>query len=194
MRPRYPDLRAAAAAIAAVLVVLASAPLAFAAEWHPVAAITGGFRFFEEDLDLQTHFAYGARVGLSDGSRATLYLDYLECRTWRKGTAADADILAMRALLRVDALRGSVRPYVIGGLGGMMLQFDDAPNAGVGAFTFGAGLEGRLGRTWSLFAEGTFDSYTDRRVQYSSGGIAIGRGLPGTFTIPVITGGLSARF
>jgi len=165
-----------------------------AAEWHPVAAMTGGFRLFGDDLDLQDHFSYGARFGISDGSRTTLFLDYVECHTWRRATSADSDIFALRALLRFDLLRTRLRPYVTGGFGGMMLQFNDAPNAGVGVFTYGLGADLRCSDRWSLFAEGTQDTYTENRVIYDSSGAVYGRGYRGTFSFPTVSAGILAHF
>jgi len=193
MSRHFPDRRLAALTLAIVLGVAPGAA-ARAAEWRPSVALTGGFRLFGDELDLREHWSYGGRVGLSDPSRTTLYLDYLECRTWRNATARHSEIFALRALVRFDILKSTVRPYVIAGFGGMMLQFDDAPNAGVGAFTYGGGAEARLGDRWSIFAEGTFDTYTAERVTYTPGGTVYGRTYRGTFSMNSLIAGLSARF
>ena len=61
----------------------------------------------------------------------------------------------LRALARVDLSRGSVRPYAIGGLGGLLFQFRDAPNAGVGTMVLGVGAEARFAGGWRAFGEGS---------------------------------------
>jgi hypothetical protein len=153
-----------------VACTLAPPPFASATEWRPVLSAVGSWRFFSDEMNLRSEWGYGARFGLESSSRLSLFIDYVECKTWRRATSRAAEVMSLRALARVDLLRGAVRPYVIGGLGGLLFQFRDAPNAGVGAMVFGVGAEGKVAEQWRVFGEGGLDHFYYERVFYSPSG------------------------
>jgi hypothetical protein len=150
---------------------LAAPAPASATEWRPVLSPVGSWRFFSDEMNLRSEWGYGARFGLESSSRFSLFIDYVECKTWRRVTGRSAEVMALRALGRVDLLRGAVRPYAIGGLGGLLFQFRDAPNAGVGTMVLGLGAEARFAEGWRVFGEGSLDHFYYERVFYSPSGI-----------------------
>jgi hypothetical protein len=165
-----------------------------ATEWHPVISAVGAWRVFNDQIDLRSEWAYGARMGLESSSRFSLVIDYVECQTWRRGSGRSAEVMALRALGRVDALRGRVRPYLIGGLGGLLLQFRDAPNTAVGSMILGVGGEKRFAERWRLFGEASVDHYYYESVFYTSTGGAIPTGQKGANVIWTGSIGIGASF
>jgi hypothetical protein len=143
---------------------------AHAAEWRPALYAVGAWRFFNDEVALQSEWGYGARFGLTSDTPFSFHIDYVECKTWRKNTMASSDVMALRALMRVDVIQKTWRPYVIGGLGGLLLQFADAPNAGVGTMTLGLGVERPFAERWRAFAEASVDHYYYQPVFYDATG------------------------
>ncbi len=174
---------------------LATPPPASATEWRPVLSAVGSWRFFSDAMDLRSEWGYGARFGLESTSRFSLFIDYVECKTWRRGSFRSAEVMALRALARVDLLRGrTVRPYAIGGLGGLLFQFRDAPNAGVGTMVFGLGAEGRFAERWRVFAEGGLDHFYYEPVIYSPTGSRISTGERGADVVGTASIGIGRTF
>jgi hypothetical protein len=141
-----------------------------ATEWRPVLYAVGAWRYFNDEVDLRNEWAYGARFGLTSTSWYSFMIDYVECKTWRRTTMRSADVMALRALFRADLLKGTWRPYVTGGLGGLLFQFNDAPNTGVGTMTLGLGVERPFAERWRAFAEASVDHYYYQPVFYDATG------------------------
>ncbi|HLQ67100.1 MAG TPA: hypothetical protein VK123_07715 [Candidatus Limnocylindrales bacterium] len=173
---------------------LASPPPASATEWRPVISAVGSWRFFSDAIDLRNEWAYGARFGLESSSRFSLFIDYVECKTWRHVSFRSAEVMGLRALARVDLLRGKVRPYAIGGLGGLLFQFRDTPNAGVGTMTFAVGAEGRFAERWRVFGEAGLDHFYYESVVYSPTGTPYSTGQRGADVIETASIGIGWAF
>lgn len=173
---------------------LVAPPPGSATEWRPVLSPVGSWRFFSDEMSLRSEWGYGARFGLESSSRFSLFIDYVECKTWRRVSSRSAEVMALRALARVDLGRGSVRPYAIGGLGGLLFQFRDAPNAGVGTMVLGVGAEARFAEGWRVFGEGSLDHFYYEPVLYSATGIPYSTGQRGADVIGTASIGIGRAF
>ena len=132
----------------------------------------GGVRLFEEDLDLEDEVAYGLRAGMGASERFSFLIDFLQSSPARTTTGAQASVSALRGLTQARILTGTVRPYLLAGLGGVLFDFDDTNDTAVGAVTAGGGVEMRLGSRASLYTEISTDIYRARTVSYSPEGVA----------------------
>ena len=130
----------------------------------------GGVRVFEEDLDLEDEVAYGLRVGMGASERFSFLIDFMQSSPARTTTGAQASVSALRGLTQARVLTGTVRPYLLAGLGGVLFDFDDTSDTAVGAVTAGGGVEMRLGSRASLYTEVSADVYRARSVTYSPEG------------------------
>lgn len=175
-RGRARAVRAIVLFAALTSAALARPATATAMEWRPVISAVGSWRVFSDEMNLRSEWAYGARFGLQSSSRLSLYIDYVECKTWRRVSGRSAEVMSLRALARVDLLRGDVRPYVIGGLGGILFQFRDRPNAGVGTMIVGLGTEGKFAERWRIFGEAGLDHFYYEPVVYSPTGTPLSTG------------------
>jgi opacity protein-like surface antigen len=129
-----------------------------------------GVRLFEEDLDLEDDVAFGLRAGIGACERFTVLLDFVQSSPARITTGAQASVSALRGLTQTRLLLGTVRPYLLAGLGGVLFDFDDTSDTAVGAVTAGGGLELRLGSRAALYAEASADFYRSRAISYSPEG------------------------
>jgi hypothetical protein len=134
-------------------------------------AVTGGARFFNEDLDLNTDVSFGARLGIGLSDRWAVLLDFVASHPIRESTQELAPIDALRALARANILTGKIRPYAIAGIGGILFFFDDAANAAEGSVTFGGGIDYRIARRATVYLEGSTDLYRPDGVIYTPTGI-----------------------
>lgn len=132
--------------------------------------IQGGVRLFEEELDLEDDVAFGLRVGMGASERFSVLLDFVQSAPARTTTGAQASVSALRGLTQARLLLGTVQPYLLAGLGGVLFNFDDTSDTAVGAVTVGGGLEMRLGSRASLYGESSVDLYRARSISYSPEG------------------------
>jgi opacity protein-like surface antigen len=132
--------------------------------------VHGGVRLFEEDLDLEDEVAFGLRVGMGASERFSFLIDFMQSSPARTTTGAQASVSALRGLTQARLLTGTVRPYLLAGLGGVLFNFDDTSDTAVGAVTVGGGLEMKLGTRASLYGEVSADLYRARSVSYSTEG------------------------
>jgi hypothetical protein len=133
-------------------------------------AVTGGARFFNENLNLNTDVSFGARLGIEVSDRWGVLLDFVASHPVRESTRELAPIDALRAFARANILTGKVRPYALAGIGGILFFFNDAANAAEGALTFGAGVDFRIARRARLYLEGSEDVYRPDGVLYTPAG------------------------
>ena len=155
----------------ALILVVALADRVQAQSTRPfTVGVQGGVRLFEEGLDLEDDVAFGLRVGMGASERFSVLLDFMQSSPARTTTGAQASVSALRGLTQTRLLLGTVRPYVLAGLGGVLFNFDDTSDTAVGAVTLGGGLEMRLGTRASLYGEGSADLYRARSVSYSPEG------------------------
>ncbi len=199
MRSGGPAVPALAAGLCLVLacagVRAALAADASAEESRPVTlAFSGGYRIFNHQVDLKNEAAFGARLGLGIVPRLEVALDFELSDPLRGATGRPASISALRALVRVDALRGPTRPYAIAGVGGLLMNFDDSPDFSSGALTVGVGIEHGLGGGMFARLEGTADFYRAQVEKYDNGGTVVGTTGRTTNGLGTISLGLGTRF
>ena len=163
-----------AAAIASLLILgLSLFPISQAAAEtdRPIfVAPTVGVRDFDSGRDLDSEVSFGARFGIDASTRFGLIMDYVYTSPARETTGSSANVSAIRGLARYRILSGSLRPYVLGGVGGVLFDFDDTFDTASLTLTLGGGAEYRLGARAFLFAEASADGYRARTVTYSSTG------------------------
>ena len=133
-------------------------------------APTVGVRSFDSVRDLDSEVSIGARFGIDASARFGLIMDYAYTSPSRETTGSSASVSAIRGLARYKILSGSLRPYLMGGVGGVLFDFDDTFDTASLTLTLGGGAEYRLGGRTSLFAEASADGYRARTVTYSSTG------------------------
>jgi opacity protein-like surface antigen len=153
-----------------------------------------GVRLFEEDLDLEDDVAFGLRAGLGACERFTVLLDFVQSSPARITTGAQASVSALRGLTQTRLLLGTVQPYLLAGLGGVLFNFDDTSDTAVGAVTFGGGIEMRLGTRASLYGEGSADLYRARSVSYSPEGEVLSSTERDTQTAWTVLTGFQVEF
>lgn len=144
---------------------------------HPASADTGrpfqvggavAIRSFESRLDLNDELAAGFRVGLGLSGRASVLIDAVHTTPTRKTTGRLAHVTDLRSLVQYRFLNGSLRPYLVGGVGGILFDFDDTYDTATGALTGGAGVEWRASSQFTVFGEASLDLYRNRTVTFDS--------------------------
>jgi opacity protein-like surface antigen len=186
---------ALALAVAFLSLSTAAVPAARAESVRPLSvAVQGGVRLFEEDLDLEDDIAFGFRVGMGASERFSVLLDFVQSAPARTTTGAQASVSALRGLTQARLLLGTVRPYLLAGLGGVLFNFDDTSDTAVGAVTVGGGLEMRLGTRASLYGEASADLYRARSVSYSPEGEVLSSSERDTQTAWTALAGFQVEF
>jgi hypothetical protein len=158
-----------------------------------VGLFAGG-RSFASRLDLSSEFAGAVRIGLDLGHHASLLMDAVHTTPRRTTTDAFTRVTSVRTLIQYRFLPGTIHPYAIGGLGGMLFDFEDTPDASGGTLTGGVGVEWRLNRRFALFGEGSLDWYLNRYVMYAPTGERLTVSDRTTERVRTFGAGLLARF
>jgi hypothetical protein len=166
------DIKAAPIArlLAFGLLLLSTVPAAGESARPISVAPMIGFRDFDSDLGLNGEISFGARFGVDTSPRFGLLMDFIYAQPSRETTGTPANVTAIRGLARYRILAGSVRPYLVAGVGGVLFDFRDSFDTGSITLTLGGGADYRLGGKTSLFAEFSADGYRARTVTYSSTG------------------------
>jgi hypothetical protein len=159
-----------------------------------IVGITIGARFFNDDLELGNDFAFGGRVGIGLGPRWALLTDFVACHPSRDVTSIAAYVDALRLLARYNLKTGTFRPYVVGGIGGVLFIFNDTPTTAGGALTAGLGADYRLAPQTSLFVEATRDLYSEQDITYDIEGKPVYSGAEHTKSLGTICTGISVEF
>src|SRR5512138_1485434 len=157
-------------ALLAMLLVGSARPAAAESDRTVQVGLFAGSRSFASRLDLSSEFAAGGRVGLDLSRHASLLMDAVYTTPTRTTTDAFTRVIAVRTLVQVRPVSGRLRPYAIGGLGGMLFDFEDTPDASGGTLTGGFGVEYGLTRGVALYGEGSIDWYLNRDVAYAPTG------------------------
>lgn len=142
----------------------AAAGSASAAERELEGSVHSGYRGFNEELYFNGEIGYGGRLMMRVDDRFAVGLDFELSHPLRVSTNRTATVASLRSLVRVDLLRSEWRPYLCGGLGILLFDFDDATDTAMGHVTGGGGIARRLGDGWLLYAEGTADLYRSEVV------------------------------
>lgn len=184
--------------LAPALFVLAAigvaVPRPASAERTLVVAPVVGLRSFDDDLDLDSEASIGFRFGMRTSERVSVLVDYVHSVPARETTGQLAYITGLRSLAQVRLLTGTMRPYLIAGVGGVLFNFSDANDTAGGAITLGGGLEVKPWSRTAVFAEGSVDLYRSREVIYSTTGEELSVGPRRTQRTVGIAAGVSVEF
>lgn len=153
-----------------------------------------GVRTFESKLDLETEAAIGLRLGAGVNDRVTVWMDAVHSVPARKTTGRLAYVTALRGLAQIRFTHGTVRPYLLAGVGGVLFNFSDANDTAAGEVTVGGGVEYRASPRVQLFAEWSGDFYRARTVVYGSTGNEISSSPRSTDAATTIAAGLAVGF
>jgi opacity protein-like surface antigen len=185
----------AGTALALTLLLLPAPGAASPESDRPLTVSVGaGYRIHNEHLGLEDAFAFGGRLGMGLSPRVEIALDYTGSIGDRETTDALAGVDLLRALVRWNALTGSVRPYALGGAGMVLVDFSDAADYASYAMTVGAGVEQALPHAFVLRLEGVLDFSRASRVRYDSTGEVVEQESATTDGIGTFTLSLGARF
>jgi Outer membrane protein beta-barrel domain len=156
--------------------------------------LTGGARSFETGLDLETDVAFGLRVGMALHPRVSVLLDYLGTSPARETTGKTAHVSGLRALVQYRLLTGTVRPYAMLGVGGILFDFDDTYDTAEGTLSGGAGVEINVAEQIHLFGEASAEFYRFRNVLYGTTGEELSSSERSTEHVDTFLVGVSASF
>jgi len=178
------------------LFAVAAAALAAepAARGDVTIAPTLGSQWFDQKLDLKGEISYGLRVGMALDPRFSLLMEYVQSDPSRKTTGESATVSSLRALGMLRPVHAVVQPYLIGGFGGVLFNFDDTTDTAGGSATAGGGLEYAPSRRARLFAEYSAEFYRMRSVTYSSTGTVVTTSERSTDAIQSVSFGVSVGF
>jgi hypothetical protein len=153
-----------------------------------------GYRTFPATLELNSEFAIGARVSLGLSDRVAVMIDGAHADPTRKTSQKVSSFGDIRALFSYNLRRTGLRPYLVTGLGGMILNFHDAPASASAVVAAGGGVQFDLGPEWLVMFEGTADMYKGRYVTYSPTGQELSSTERQMHSIGLFSAGLQYRF
>ena len=157
-------------------------------------APTAGATWFDQKLDFECEASYGFRFGMGADRRFSVVMDYSQVDPARKTTGKSARVSSLRALGQCRILTGSLRPYLTGGFGGVLFNFDDAGDTAGGTAIAGAGVEYAAWKSARIFAEYSAAFYRMRSVTYSSTGSVLSTGERTTDAFQSVAAGVSVGF
>ena len=161
--------------------------------WATVGLTTGA-RIFSSSLDLQNEIAIGGRLLLGLSDRVSIGIDGGHSSPTRKSSDISSSFGEVRAIGSYRFRTGSIRPYLMTGVGGQFFNFHDAPGAAGVVVAAGAGVECDLSETWSLVGEGSVDFYRARYQTFSNTGEVLESTETLTYGTGVLTLGIQTRF
>ena len=173
--------------------------------WTPCAALalsdreftvapTAGATWFDQKLDFECEASFGFRFGMEADRRFSILMDFAQVDPARKTTGKSARVSSLRALGQCRILTGSIRPYLMGGFGGVLFNFDDANDTAGGTASAGAGVEYSAWKRTKIFAEYSAAFYRMRSVTYSSTGSVLSTGERTTDALQSVAAGVSVGF
>ena len=177
------------------LALLALADLASAApeRWLGVG-ITSGTRSFASPMELQSEIALGARLSIGLTGNLTISIDGGHSNPTRRTSGTPSSYGEIRALAAYRFLSGSVRPYLLTGLGGQFFNFHDAPGTAGACVAAGIGVDFEANEEWALFGEVSIDAYRARFQTFSESGEVIDSTDILTYGTGILSVGLQYRF
>jgi hypothetical protein len=181
------------AALAAPRLMIPDAAFALSDRQFTAAPMAGA-TWFDEKLDFEGEVSYGFRLGMEADRRFSVVMDYAQTDPARKTTGKSARVSSLRALGQCRVLTGSIRPYLMGGLGGVLFNFDDANDAAGGTASAGGGVEYAAWERTRFFAEYLASFYRMRSVTYSSTGTVLSTGERTTDALQSVVAGVSVGF
>jgi hypothetical protein len=153
-----------------------------------------GTQWFDEKLDLQSEVALGLRIGMSLDRRFNLLMEYLQSDPARGTTGDPARVSSLRALAQCLPVAYVIQPYLLGGFGGVLFNFEDTNDTAGGSASVGGGLEFQPSRRARIFAEYTAEFYRMRNITYSSTGSVVSTSERTTDMIQTISVGVGVGF
>ncbi len=155
---------------------------------------TVGTRWFDSKLDLQSEVSLGLRLGMVLDTRFSLLMDFVQSDPSRKTTGDPARVSSLRVLAQCRPIAARIRPYLLGGFGGVLFNFEDTNDTAGGTASVGGGLEFAASKRARLFAEYSAEFYRMRNVSYSPTGEVISTTERTTDAIQSISAGVSVGF
>jgi hypothetical protein len=104
-------------------------------------APSAGATWFDDKLDFGGEVSFGLRFGMEANHRFSVLMDFAQVDPARKTTGKSARVSSLRALGQCRLLTGSVRPYLMGGFGGVLFHFDDGTTPPAERRERGGGVE-----------------------------------------------------
>ena len=174
--------------------LLTPGPLLALSDREFTIAPTAGATWFDQKLDFECEASFGFRFGMEADRRFSVLMDFAQTDPARKTTGRSARVSSLRALGQCRLLTGNLRPYLMGGFGGVLFNFDDANDAAGGTASAGAGVEYAAWKRTKLFAEYSAAFYRTRSVTYSSTGSVLSTGERATDALQSVAAGVSVGF
>lgn len=157
-------------------------------------APSAGATWFDSKLDFGGEVSFGLRLGMEANHRFAVLMDFAQVDPARKTTGKVARVSSLRALGQCRLLTGVVRPYLLGGFGGVLFNFEDAGDTAGGTATAGGGVEYAGWKKAKFFAEYSAEFYRMRSVTYSSTGSVLSTGQRTTDALQSVAAGVSVGF
>jgi opacity protein-like surface antigen len=194
LRPRLVPIGLTYALFGAGLWLLAPGSVLALSDREFTVAPTAGAAWFDEKLDFEYEASFGFRFGMEADRRFSVLMDFAQVDPARKTTGKSARVSSLRALGQCRLLTGSFRPYLMGGFGGVLFNFDDANDTAGGTASAGAGVEYAAWKRTKIFAEYSAAFYRMRSVTYSSTGSVLSTGERTTDALQSVSAGVSVGF
>lgn len=161
--------------------------------WAAIGPVVG-YRTFASLFEMDGEVAIGARVSLGLSDRVTITIDGAHAEPTRRTSGVVASVGDIRTLVSYRLRERGVRPFLLAGLGGQILNFHDAPASASAVLAAGLGAELDLSPDWLVVVEGSADFYRGRLVTYSSMGEELSSTSRETYATGIFSAGLLYRF
>ena len=153
-----------------------------------------GTRWFDAKLDLESELSLGLRLGMDLDRRFSLLMDFAQTDPARKTTGQPARVSSLRAMAQCRPIAVRVQPYLLGGFGGVLFNFEDTNDTAGGTVTVGGGAEFAASSRARIFAEYSAEFYRMQSVSYSPTGTVLSTGERTTDAIQSVSAGISVGF
>jgi hypothetical protein len=120
--------------------------------------------------------------------------DFVACHPSRETSGVITYVDALRFLGRYNLMTGSIRPYVVAGVGGILFIFNDAPTTAGGALTVGVGTDLKVASRTRLFVEASRDIYSVQDITYDLAGQPLYTGDEHARALGTISVGIGVEF
>lgn len=150
-----------------------------------------GIRGFDDSSALGDDFSFGGRGGLNLGSRFAIFGDFVASHPSRDAATPAVYVDALRMLVRYNIRTGALRPYVLGGAGGVFFLYHDAGTRSTASWTGGLGADYRIAPKTRAFVELSGDLYSEQDVSYDAEGRPVFSGDERTRSLSAVSIGLS---
>lgn len=160
---------------------------------HAVLGLAIGIRTFDDNSGLGDDFSFGGRGGLNLGPRVGIIADFVASHPSRDAATPAVHVDALRMLIRYNIVTGTLRPYVLGGAGGVFFLFHDAPTRSMPAWTGGLGIDYQIAPQTRAFFELSGDLYSEQDVSYDLEGMPVFTGEEQTRSLGTWSVGISVE-